>query len=226
MPSPAALPELFVPSLKARQLDPAPRYAASGFLVLLLWGLTACGAGPESETPRVTTDEDVSSASSAASPDEAEGSQVDVTTDDDGWLTAPLRIEREPTGIVTITDVRVARHDSYDRFVITLAGDSLPTLDAELTRGPATFCGSGEAVDLAGEAVLTVGLNPAQAHDEAGNSTLEPRDTAPGLPALLDARLVCDFEGHVVWAFGIAHATAFRVMELSQPARIAVDIRH
>jgi hypothetical protein len=233
MSSPGASPDVSGHTLAFR--NTLTRAGIAGVLrVLLLCVLVGCGAGAdpgepanraEPGEPGNSVDPALRSAESTGSAGE-DGASADAAADGDDWRTGSIRMERASTGMVTVTDIRTARHDTFDRFVITLAGDSFPTHSAELNAGPAVQCGSGEPVELSGEAVLVVGLEPARAHDDAGNSTLEPRDTAPGFPALLEARLICDFEGHVEWAFGIAETTAFRVLELTEPARIAVDIQH
>jgi hypothetical protein len=233
MSLPGARPDLLGQSRVVRRTPQRPgsvrKVPTSLFLSLFLslFGIAGCGASAD---PGTTSDETSAAPITSEPPSrpssDTAGTPVDADTASDRWSTEPVTVERNPAGTVVVTDVRAARHDDFDRVVITLSGDNLPTYRAQITTGPATQCGSGETVSLSGLAVLILGLQPAQAHDDAGNSTIEPRDIAPALPALLEGRLICDFEGHVEWAFGIADATAFRVLELSGPTRIAVDIQH
>jgi antitoxin (DNA-binding transcriptional repressor) of toxin-antitoxin stability system len=87
-------------------------------------------------------------------------------------------------------------------------------------------CGSGDPVSIAGMGRLVVRLEPAQAHDERGNPTVEQREWAPGLPAIKEMKLVCDFEAQVEWVLGVAATTPYRVLEAAGPARLTLDVRH
>src|SRR2546425_6523512 len=73
---------------------------------------------------------------------------------------------------------------------------------------------------------LIVRFEPAQAHDEHGNLTPAERHRAPGLPAVRELTLVCDFEGQVEWVLDVAAPSEYRVSELTGPARLVVDVRH
>ncbi|MFW6204533.1 MAG: AMIN-like domain-containing (lipo)protein, partial [Actinomycetota bacterium] len=67
------------------------------------------------------------------------------------------------------------------------------------------YDGSGKTVDLDGSAFLQLVFHPAQAHDEAGDSTLESPPVDPvgvGYPALQAYVLNGDFEGYVSVALG------------------------
>ena len=103
---------------------------------------------------------------------------------------------------------------SYDRVVFEFTGDSVPGYRVAYTTGPVQRCGSGDPVTVAGTGRLVVRFEPAQAHD------------APGLPAIRELTLVCDFEGQVEWVLGIAAPSAYRVAELTQPARLVLFVRH
>lgn len=201
-----------------------PRSTRWAACALLLCTLAGCGrnADPDTRTDSATT------GLSESSPLDSASARIDgdLPVAEPDWTTASVRVQHQTVGPVTVSEVRIARHEGFDRFVITLLGDSLPSYRAAMTGDPPFQCGSGEPATVSGEAVLTFDLELAQAHDESGNSTLEVRDTLPGLPALREVRVICDFEGHVAWAFGIGDATAFRVLELSDPSRIAVDIQH
>jgi len=39
-------------------------------------------------------------------------------------------------------------------------------------------------------------------------------------------QLVCDFEGQVEWAIGLAERRRFRVIEMAPSAHLIVDVRH
>lgn len=114
----------------------------------------------------------------------------------------------------------------YDRVVFEFTGDSVPGYRVEYTKGPVQRCGSGDPVTVAGAGQLIVRFQPAQAHDELGNLAPAERHRAPGLPAVRELTLVCDFEGQVTWVLGIAAPSEYRVSELTGPARLVLDVRH
>ena len=125
-----------------------------------------------------------------------------------------------------LSAVHVAAQPGYDRVVFELAGHSLPGYHVEYATRAVVRCGSGDPVSIAGAARLVVRLEPAQAHDERGNATVVERERAPGLPAIKEMKLVCDFEGQVEWVLGVAVATPYRVLEAAGPARLTLDVRH
>lgn len=162
----------------------------------------------------------------SSEPETAPLTEADVSVDEVRWTTGPTHREYPPADIVTVTGIRATPQEGFDRFIVDLTGDAFPTHHAEMTTGPAIQCGSGEPVSLLGRAVLTFRIEPAQAHDDAGASTLPARDLQTNPAALLETRLICDFEGQVEWAFGLANPTAYRILELTAPRRIVIDIQH
>lgn len=128
--------------------------------------------------------------------------------------------------VATLVEVETGRHESFDRVVLEFDGATLPGYTVEYADGPVHQCGSGRPVSVEGDAVLRVRLEPARAHDEAGEATVADRTRAPGLPVLREATLICDFEAHVEWVLGLAGRRPYRVLELSGPTRLVVDVAH
>jgi hypothetical protein len=64
--------------------------------------------------------------------------------------------------------------------------------------------GTGEAISLEGNAFLRAGFVNAQAHDDAGESTIavEP-DGLIGMQNLKSVRSADDFEGHLTYGLGL-----------------------
>lgn len=129
-------------------------------------------------------------------------------------------------GVATLRAVRTAFHDGYDRVVFEFEGERLPGYHIEYIDRPVRQCASGEVVPLAGDAWLRVRMEPAQAHTEAGEPTIAERALTPGLPNLKELKLTCDFEAQVEWVLGLASPNPYRVLELSGPPRLVVDVRH
>lgn len=125
-----------------------------------------------------------------------------------------------------LREVRTARHPGFDRITFELTGDRLPGYRVAYLAGPAHDCGAGEPKEVAGNAVLEVTFRPANAHTEEGQPTIPFRERPLDLPVLKEIERTCDFEAVVTWALGVAEAKRFRVIELSGPPRLAVDIEH
>jgi hypothetical protein len=124
-----------------------------------------------------------------------------------------------------LRDVRSARHVGYDRVVFEFS-EGLPNYHVAYVDRPVRKCGSGDPTAVAGDAWLEVRFNPANAHDERGATTVHELERQTKLGVLLELEQTCDFEAHVTWVLGLAKPNRYRVLELSSPWRIAVDVLH
>lgn len=131
--------------------------------------------------------------------------------------------QQEPA---VLKEVRTGKHEDFDRIVFEFSGKETPGFNVRYTDKPVTTCGAGEAVRLSADNVLLVQMMPAHAHDEQGNATVSDRDRTLDLPNLKQAKLICDFEADVQWALGVSKRKAYRVLELKDPSRLVVDIKH
>ncbi|MGH7672570.1 MAG: AMIN-like domain-containing (lipo)protein, partial [Gemmatimonadales bacterium] len=137
----------------------------------------------------------------------------------------PRAAARETPGEL-LRAVRVDPQPGFDRVVFEFAGDGLPGYHVEYATAPVVRCGSGDPVAVAASGRLVVRFEPARAHDQGPNPTLVPRAMAPGLPAVRDLQIVCDFEGQVEMVLGVPAAAPYRVVELTAPVRLVLDVRH
>jgi hypothetical protein len=169
---------------------------------------TAAPATPPSETPAAT----------APGPTEGpfEGAQDPVE--------GRLGDEATPPPVGTVVDVRAGEHTAFDRIVFEFA-DAGADYTVAYVDGP-VGCGTGEPMPLDGEAFLQINLHPAQAHDDAGQTTIDALEFSPGFPAIVAAVQTCDFEGYVTWVVGLPERLDFRVTEVEDPLRLAVDVAH
>lgn len=122
-----------------------------------------------------------------------------------------------------ITEVRVGRHQNFDRFVVAFSTRRAPhwritpKTSAMFTRDP-----SGTPVTLLGDAGLKVVL-----HSVTGvGSYRGPADFRTGFPQLREARRIGDFEGYVTWGLGLDHSSCKRVFTLANPTRLVIDVPH
>jgi hypothetical protein len=115
-----------------------------------------------------------------------------------------------------VTDVRMAAHPGYDRFVMQFAGP-VPQYEVRPQVG-ATF----DAVTLDGSAGILIVLHDASAAGSYGG----PTDFRPGYPALREARQLGDGNGVVEWGLGLARPTCYQLQTLPNPSRLVVDVQY
>jgi len=123
----------------------------------------------------------------------------------------------------TLTDVRAASHDTFDRIVFEFADGLQPPARIEYVAS-VSQCGSGLPVTVPGGAILQVRMEHAQAHDNNGQPTAD-RTVAGTGNIIAGAVSVCDFEGVVTYAIGVPSQLPFVASTLSNPARLVIDIQ-
>lgn len=133
--------------------------------------------------------------------------------------------KRDTQAPTRLVDVRSARHDGFDRVVFEFDG-LVPGYHLEYVDKPVRRCGSGDPTTLAGDGWLEVRMTPADAHDTEGNALIAVRERRTAHAVLEELEQTCDFEAHVTWVLGLASPNHFRVLELSSPARLVVDVKH
>src|SRR6267143_2932629 len=121
----------------------------------------------------------------------------------------------------TVYDVRVAHHNGYDRLVI-----GFPTASAmpqyQLNRQSTTHFvrdASGQPVTLQGSAGVRLVLRNS---DIVSGS---PSDLKPNLPEIKEVAQIGNFERVVSYGVGLATPACVRVLELSGPTRLVIDVQ-
>jgi hypothetical protein len=121
----------------------------------------------------------------------------------------------------TVSSLRIAHHDGYDRLVIGFAtSNTMPQY--QLTRQATSHFvrdASGQPVSLEGSAGIRAVLRNADITPGA------PTDLKPALPAIREAAQIGDFERVVSYGVGLATPACFRVLELSGPTRLVIDVQ-
>ncbi|MGN8246062.1 AMIN-like domain-containing (lipo)protein [Cellulomonas soli] len=156
------------------------------------------------------------------------------STDGDGSTSAPaFPADTAPdTGDAaggpagTLVDLRVGAHDGYDRVVLELDGPGTPGWTVRYVV-QAVGDGSGEPVEVAGDAVLEVTLMPVALPTEGTNPYDGPRTIrAAGTTAVTEVVWSSLFEGYLQVFIGVdGGQRPFRAYALDDPARIVVDVR-
>jgi hypothetical protein len=135
---------------------------------------------------------------------------------------------------LTGASMRVGRHDCYERFVFEMAGEDegageLPGWTVAY-RDPMTGQGSGEPIDLLGDADLEVIVRVTTVPDFEGRPDEWPPFTGPddivtsGFLALREARNLYAYEGVTQIGLGVDQQRPFRVSWLDSPPRLVVDL--
>lgn len=170
----------------------------------------------------------VTAPSDRASEENVSGALTDTTSEaleDDVWTT-DVRIERpDVREIAQVVDVRLDEHAAFDRLAVEFDSDSSPGFQIGYVGGDATECGSGRAIDPAGDAVLEIRIEPARGHTDDGQSSVADRQRELALGVLSDFYVSCDFEAVFTIVLGTDARRPFRVFRLDDPDRLVVDVR-
>ncbi len=135
----------------------------------------------------------------------------------------------EGDGTSLLSDVRLGVHDGYERITFEFTGASRPGYRIEWVDGPITADGSGEPVEVAGDAYLEVVMQPASGFDmETGVPTYTEDDRIPtvkGNVVLADLVRTGDFEAVLTWVAGAKRRVPFAVTTLTGPTRLVIDLQ-
>jgi len=129
--------------------------------------------------------------------------------------------------MVSVTDVRLGRHNGFDRLVFEIGGEGQAGWDVRYV-DEATSAGSGRPIDVEGDAILQVSLRNIALPPNAP-AGVEPWDGPDrlGLPGSGPiAEVVEDtvFEGRHTFFVGVTEKVPFQVHRLGTPQRVVVDV--
>ena len=121
----------------------------------------------------------------------------------------------------TVYDIRVAHHDGYDRLVIGFpTTNTMPQYQLNRqTTAQFVRDASGQPVTLSGSAGIRVVLQNADIVNGA------PNDLKPNLPEIREVAQIGDFERVVSYGVGLSTPACIRVLELSGPTRLVIDVQ-
>jgi hypothetical protein len=178
-------------------------------------------------------------ASATLSAEESGGGAVSAPDDEEdaadaAAATATFPADAEPDtepasadAQVTVSDIRIGRHDGFDRVVFEVGGTGTPGWDVRYVDSPASQ-GSGEPIDVAGDAVLQVTVTGAGypyatgVEEYSGPNPL----TADGTETVTEVAFDATFEGTTVAFVGTGTQAPFRVYLLENPARVVLEVAH
>lgn len=223
---------------RRQQLPPAtPRpvgraSAALAAALLLGPGLAACS---DDATPQDGTEATQEPADSDAENGAADGEETD---DGDDATVEPLAgepstedVAADPQrGSLAVTEVRVGSHEGFDRLVLELDGEgSAGWYVGYAPDGQATAQGSGEPIDVAGDAVLEVAIRGVAYPGDLPEG-IQPWDgqRLDGPEGGVIVEVVEDtlFEGLHTFPVGTTGEQPFLVERFQDPQRVVIDIFH
>jgi hypothetical protein len=199
------------------------------FYLLICAAFSACeNTSPQNSQPNINktaNNKDVSVAVNTKANENLNSETADEKNDFAGTA-GIVEKKYEIKEAALLSAVRTARHDGYDRAVFEFATTEMPGYKIEYVDKPVRACGSGDVVPIAGDGWLEIRFYPANAHTEEGKPTVENRAFAPNHEIIKEMKLTCDFEAEVAWVLGVASPNRYRVLELKNPTRLAIDIKH
>ena len=186
--------------------------------VSCLVALTALGGCQSDQDPAV----DLTTTVPSTAPGDTSGPTTTVAS---GFGTREVSVAPAKRGLLTA--VRAARQDGFDRIVFEFE-DAVPGYAVRYVDRPITEDGSGNPVEVKGDAVLQVHMEPASGVDLSGE---ELRQTYKGANRLAPATSVVtelvrtgDFEAVLTWVIGVKGKPGFRVDTLTGPPRLVLEI--
>ena len=204
-------------------------------LLALALVLAGCGGDDEQASPGTSSPASSSAADGSGTGDGTDGDSGEAPADnpDDGDDSgAPFPANTDPdTGeasgdaLVTVTDIRIGRHDGFDRVVFEADGTGTPGWDVRYVDA-ANSQGSGEDIAVEGGAILQVTLNGVGLPADTGVEEYSGPDRLSSGDAEVVTEVVFDstFEGTTVSFVGVTEETPFRAYLLEDPARVVLEV--
>jgi hypothetical protein len=187
-------------------------------------GAFGCGSDDEPDT-------------AAPAPTSPTGTEPSSTTSTNGESepfeggTEPVSATGDAATIALLERVALGSHEGYDRVVFQFR-NALPGYRVEYVEPPLRQDGSGDVVEVDGNAFVNVRMEPASGFDVGtGEGVLVyegPRripGSSAGTTTVREVVRIGDFEAQLNWAIGLDERTDFRVLTLDGPPRLVVDFR-
>ena len=214
-------------------------------LIALLAGAAGCGSGSSgsdatnatttSTAPASTTTAPATSTSGGSTTGTSGSASTSTTAAPSSGLPGATEAQHsapgDGTGTALLRTVRVGRNDGFERIVFEFAGDPKPGYRIQWVDGPILADGSGEVVDVAGDAHLEIVMDPASGVDLSAPQLTVVYNGPDRIPVAGQTELITDlvrtgdFESVLSWAAGTTEQVPFRVMRLEDPTRVVVDLQ-
>ena len=188
------------------------------------------GCAGDASTTAASSTESTPEVSAGATESQAAS---EAATADDGSTEVPSfpgdaepdTAEASADARVTVSDIRIGAHDGFDRVVLEVGGEGTPGWDVQYV-DVATSQGTGDVVEVAGDAVLQVTLTGAGYPYDTGveeYSAAAPL-SAPDTAAVTEVVFDATYEGTTVAFVGTRARAPFRVYLLEAPTRVVLEV--
>tara|TARA_B110000014_G_scaffold254347_1_gene234840 strand:- start:130 stop:918 length:789 start_codon:yes stop_codon:yes gene_type:complete len=145
----------------------------------------------------------------------------------------PNRSPRGESQNLMMLDARLGAHFDFDRFVIEFEPNPVGGIEGPpdsysiqwISQPPIKF-GNGQVIQVEGTQYLEIQLHAyAYSRTEAVYEYAGPTKVrAIGTLNVIEAVFGGEVEGKMVWAIGANNRTGFRVLEISDPPRLVIDV--
>lgn len=187
----------------------------------MLLAVAGCGRGSsssESEPPAAGTTTVTASTTTSEQTDPLAGAGTSIVVAQSTAKATSL-LER----------VAVGHHEGYDRVVFQFRDEGLPGYRVEYVEPPLKEDGSGNPVDVAGNAFVVVRMEPASGFDlntGEGELVYKGPKRLDGTGVVKEVVRTGDFEAVLSWAVGLDSKAPFRVTTAASPSRLIVDFKN
>lgn len=120
--------------------------------------------------------------------------------------------------------VRAARHLGYDGVAFEFEGAKVPAYRIGYVREIALGETDDQFLTLEGDALIKATFQGTASDDHRPGTQTMPDKLTPALPQVRQLGLAEDWEGVVRIGIGLDHRAGFRVLELTGPVRVVVDV--
>jgi Putative peptidoglycan binding domain len=152
---------------------------------------------------------------------------TDVITETalENFAPGPIEQTADRVGVALLVGVRAGRNKAFDRLVFDFDGP-VPGVRVQYV-DELIQDGSGLPIPLRGRAVVEIVIQPAAAHRDDGSPTFTgPLPDLTGFATFRQIADAGDFEAVLTWGIGVAARTGLRVLTLTSPSRVVVDVVH
>ncbi|WP_213577105.1 hypothetical protein [Rhodococcus sp. USK13] len=178
--------------------------------------LTGCSESNSASSVAATSPAAAATTSTALEPDAST-----VPTD-----ASPKSSETSGPAKLTVTDIRIGRHEGFDRVVYELGGTGTPGWRVEYV-DEAVQDGSGRSIPVSGNGILQVLIDGSAYPFDSGVEGYAGPNPLPGEPGgvVTEVNGALVFEGVTQSFIGVTRPDRpFTVSSLSGPTRVVVDI--
>ena len=193
-----------------------PRLALAG----LLAALALAGCGGYGDDGGGTSTGSTSRPTGTTGPDPVANASTNTVTQ-----------ESESGETALLEAVGMSGHKTYDRIVFTFK-NAVPGYQVGYISKPVTQDGSGAKVNITGDAVLSIRMEPASGFDvNTGEGVMVYKGpkriaaVATGTKAVSEIVRTGDFEAVLTWAAGLPEQLPFAVSTDENPPRLIVDVK-